>query len=423
MRARQSGAVGEESLGSTFGWLWAAFSISTIGTWLAFDAFPLIAILALHARPVEVSLLASVGLAVAAVAAVPLGPWVERRRKRRVMLAMDAVRCVALATIPTAYALGWLGYAQLLVVAAVVGAADICFRAASGPCLKALVPPEQLLTANARFESTSWTATMIGPPLGGAMVAGFGPVVTVIADAVSYLLSALGLSVIAGDETPPAQSARSLPRGRDLVEGLAYLLGEQPLRALFVNTVLVNGLVLATAPLIAVLMLGRLHVAPWQYGLAFAAPCAGALVGARLARRLTQRLGQQTVLRRAGTLRACWSIGLAFIPSGWTGVALVAVVQLGLVTCMGTFNPVVATYRLERTPTELLARVLTAWAITSKITVAVLTAVWGVLAAIVGLRAAIGAAGLVMLATPLLLLPRRAQPHAAAQEREVLAVG
>ena len=62
------------SLGRPFGWLWTAYAVSTLGTWLAFDAFALIAILALHAGPTAVSALAAAGLAVGAIAAVPMGP-------------------------------------------------------------------------------------------------------------------------------------------------------------------------------------------------------------------------------------------------------------------------------------------------------------------------------------------------------------
>lgn len=403
-----------------FRWLWAAFAASTFGTWLAFDAFPIVAILALHARPLEVSLLAAAGPAVAAVVAVPLGPWVERRRKRRVMIAMDCLRFAALASVPAAYALGWLRFAQLLVVAVVVGAADICFRASSGAWLKTVVPREHLLSANARLESTTWAATMVGPPLGGALIGVFGPVTTVIADAVSYLMSALGISAIARHESPrhAVSSGRSL-RG-EVLEGWRYIMHQPSLRALLANTALVNGLIMAPAPLVAVLMLGRLDIAPWQYGVAFAAPCFGGLVGARLARRLTARYGAHTILRRAGALRACWSIGLAFIPGGWAGIMLVALIELGLVTCCAVFNPVSATYRLEHIPTDRLARTLAAWTITSKLTVAMLTAVWGIVAGVAGLRVAIALAGLIMLASPL-LLPTRIRLDSAEQEPAVLA--
>ena len=390
-------------MGRDFGWLWAAFAASTVGTWLAFDAFPLIAILALHAGPAEVSALAAVGLAVGAVVAVPLGPWVELRRKRPVMIGMDLTRCAALASVPAAFALGWLSFVQLLVVAVVVGAADIAFKAANGAFLKALVRAEDLLVANARFESTTWTATALGPPLGGAMIGLLGPVTTVIANAVSYLLSALGLRAIGWSEPRPARVA-SRPRAGDLLEGWRSILSSPALRPLFFNTVLVNGLILATAPLVAVLMLGDLGFAPWQYALAFGAPCVGGLIGSRLSRRLVARHGQRRVLLGAGALRACWSCGLALVVPGAPGLALVIGVQFGLVTCVGVFNPVFATYRLERTETGRIARTLSAWSVTSSATVAVMTALWGVLAAVVGVRAAIALAGVLMLFTPLLLV-------------------
>jgi predicted MFS family arabinose efflux permease len=390
-------------MGRDFKWLWAAFAVSTFGTFVAFDAFPLIAILALHAGPAEVSLLASAGLAVGAVAAVPLGPWVEVRRKRPVMVAMDLTRFVALASIPAAYALGALTFAQLVVVAVIVGAASIAFRAASGAFVKGLVAPDDLLAANARFESTTWTATVVGPPLGGAAIGLLGPVVTVVADAVSYLLSALGLRSIAAAE--PRRDARRQDL-TPLMAGWRFLLGDPELRPLFFNTVLVNGLILATAPLMAVLMLGRLGFAPWEYALAFGAPCVGGLIGSRLSRRLVARFGAGAVLRRAGTLRACWTVGLAFVVPGAPGLALVMAVQFGLLVSIGVFNPVLATRRLQRTPDDRVARVLAAWTVTGNLTVAAMTALWGVLAAVAGVREAIALAGALMLATPLLLRSR-----------------
>ncbi|MFE6489122.1 MFS transporter, partial [Streptomyces sp. NPDC057757] len=190
------------SLGRKFGWLWAAYAVSTFGTWLAFDAFALIAILVLDAGPTAVSLLAAAGLAVGAAVALPLGPWVEFRRKRPVMVAMDLARFAALLSIPAAYAFGLLGFVQLLVVSVVVAAADIAFTAASGAYLKSLVPPEDLLVANGRFEGTNWTAAMLGPPLGTAAIGLLGPVMSVVANAVSFLLSAMGIRAIGGKDEP-----------------------------------------------------------------------------------------------------------------------------------------------------------------------------------------------------------------------------
>jgi hypothetical protein len=402
--------VARRSLGREFGWFWAAYTVSTFGTRFAFDAIPLIAILVLDAGPAGISMLAAAGLAAGAAVAVPLGAWVEFCRKRPVLIAMDLTRFVALLSVPVAFAAGRLGFAHLLVVSVVVAAAGIGHTAAAGAYLKSLVRPGDLLVANGRFESTTWTATVLGPPLGGAAVGLLGPVTTVLADAVSYLLSALGLRAIGGREPRPqrADGTPGRPRLRtgDLLEGWRYVLAHPQLRLLFVNTVLVNGLIMAASPLVAVLMLGRLGFTPWEYGLAFAAPCVGGLIGARLAPGLVARFGRRRVLLVAGTLRACWPVWLAFIPAGTAGLVFVIAVQFALIVAMGVFNPVFVTYRLEQTAADRIARTLAAWSVTSKASIAAMTALWGLLATVAGLREAIAAAGLLLLATPF-LLPRR----------------
>ncbi|UUU23029.1 MFS transporter [Streptomyces sp. DSM 40750] len=510
------------ALGREFRWLWAAFAVSSFGTRLAFDAFPLIAVLVLDVGPTEVSALAATGLAVGAAVAVPLGPWVEFRRKRPVMITMDLVRCATLLTVPTAYALDLLTFPQLLLVSTVVAAADITFTAASGACLKSLVPPEHLLAANGRLEATTWTATMLGPPLGGAALGIFGPVTTLVADAISYLLSAAGIRAIGGREprptrhgalrepapgndprpepapetgpqpnpatrtspqpepapktgpqpkpapqtgpqpkpapqkpatetippqesdpgseppreldpgnapprepdpgsAPPLEPSSQRPapgngprptpaprlRPGDLLDGWRYILTNPALRPLFLNTLLVNALIMVASPLMLVLMVGQLGFSAWQYGLAFAVPCVGGLIGSRLSRRLVARYGHRRVLLTAGTLRACWPLGLAFVGPGAAGLVLVMVVELGLITCIGVYNPVLATQRLNETPPDRVVRTLSAWSVTSKLTTAALTALWGLLAAATTPRTAITAAGVLLLATPLLLLPHR----------------
>ena len=266
-------------MGRSFGWLWSAYAVSTYGTWIAFGAFPLIAIRVLHSPAFAVSLLEAAGLAVAAIVAFPLGPWVEHRAKRPVMIAMDLIRFLAMASVPIAYALGLLSYAQLLAVSVISGSASIAFAAASGAYLKYLVRSDHLLVANGRFEGTSWVATAAGPPLGGALIGLLGPVITVMADALSYLLSALGvLRIQGGDVAAPRDQATRL-RGADLLGGWRFILRDSALRRLFLNSILVSGLIMATVPLLSVLLLGQYHFPAWQYGLAFGLPALGGFVG------------------------------------------------------------------------------------------------------------------------------------------------
>ena len=389
-------------LGRRFGWLWAAYAVSAYGTWLGFGAFSFVAIRVLHAGAAEVAALSASGLAVGALVALPLGPWVEFRRKRPVMIAMDLTRLGALASIPIAYALGGLSIAQLICVSVVVSAANIAFTAASGAFLKGLVDPTDLLVANSRFESTNWSASVVGPTLGGAAIGLLGPVVTIAADAASYLLSALGITAIGAREPAP-----TTPRSRLTIAGLAegwrYILRHRALRRLFLNVIVVNGLIMAGEPPLAVLMLGRLGFQPWQYGLAFAVPCIGGLIGARLARPLVARYGNATVLGVFGRLRACWPLGLVLVRPGLPGLLIVMATELALITCCSIFNPVMVTYRLQATDSDRVARVLAAWSVSSTACRALVIALWGLLATVTSPRWALAAAGLLLLATPLLL--------------------
>jgi hypothetical protein len=394
--------VARRGLGRQFGWLWAANAVSAYGSGLGLGAFPLVAVLVLHSPAVQVSALSAIGPAVGALLALPLGPWVEFRPKRPTMIAMDLARFAAMTTIPVAYAFGVLTFGQMLAVSAVVAAAKIAFAASSGAFLKSIVSRDDLLVANSRFESTLWSSTAIGPPLGGAAIGIFGPVTTVVADAVSYLLSALGIAAIGGTEERPARVRKRLSLA-DLADGWRHILSDPVLRGLYLSNVLVSGLIMATEPLLAVLMLGDLKFPPWQYGLAFAVPCVGGLIGSRLAKRVVARFGERRVIRVGGWLRCCWLIGLVFVRPGLPGLLVVMLVEFLIIVHMSLYNPVLATYRLNHTPPERSARMLSAWSTSSSLSIAVCTALGGVLADLTTPRIALGAAGVLILAAPLFL--------------------
>jgi len=111
---------------------------------------------------------------------------------------------------------------------------------------------------------------------------------------------------------------------------------------------------------------------------------------------------------------------VAALGSGFGNIILVIVLQLGVVTSISVFNPVLAAYRLEHTASDRISRTLSAWSVSSNATIAALTALWGVLASFTGPRIAIGAAGALLLATPL-ALPRRERVIQAAQPEPELA--
>jgi hypothetical protein len=286
--------------------------------------------------------------------------------------------------LPAAYAVGSVRFGQLLVVAVVVGAADICFRAVSGACLKGLVAREHLLSAQRRFESTTWTATMVGPPLGGALIGIFGPVTTVIADAASYLLSALGVTAIAGHEARPVRVVSGRTRRGEVLEGWRYIW-----RPPTAGTARQHGAGQRAD-----------HGAHPAHRRADARPAAHRAVAVL------------TGLRRAGPSRLPSSLGLGRVGARRADRARAC-------HLLRSVQPGVHHLPARHTPADRLARTLAAWTITTKLSVAALTATWGVPASLAGVRTAIASAGVLMLANPL-LLPTRNRHDSADHEPATL---
>ena len=396
-----------ERLDADFLRLWTAFGASQVGSAVGYGALPLVAILVLGASTFQVTALAALaGLASASIA-LRLGPFVEFHRKRPVMVAADLLRFVALGSVPLAAALDLLTFAQLCVVAVVATACDITFTAAGSAHLKGLVPASLRLAANSRLEATVWACSTVATPLGGVLVSVLGATVTMGVDAVSYLLSALGVRAIRRPEpAPPARDA-SRPRTGDLTAGWSYILGHRGLRALFWNAMLFGGALMVTSSLLAVFMLRDLELAAWQYGVAMGAAGAGGIAGAACAPALTRRLGPRRVLMTFGVARTL-SLGLLpLAPPGALGWVVVAVAELLLLFCAGVFNPAFATYRMRATDDAVMSRVTMAWSMSAKLAQPLCIVLGGVLATATTTRTALAvAAGALVLSG--LLLPWRA---------------
>ncbi|MEU9449091.1 MFS transporter [Streptomyces sp. NPDC048277] len=373
-------------------------------------ALALVAVAALDATTFQVSLLAALSAVAGAAVTLPLGSRVEFHRKRPVMVAADLVRCAALGSVPVAAALGLLTFAQLCVVGVVQAAGMIVFSAASTAHLKGLVAEGDRVRAAARFETTDWVSQSAGPPVGGLLIGIVGTTATLAVDAVSFLLSALGVRRLRTPEPPPpvrpespAGAGPSAARRGSLTEGWRCILGHPGLRPLFFNSMLFGGPVMMTSPLMTVLMLRELHFAPWQYGLALGLPCIGGIVGSRLTVPLTRRLGAERVLLLFGVLRTPWLLLLPLVPSGLVGLAVLVAIDTGLLCVAGVFNPSFVAYRMAVTPDHVMARVVTAWSVSSKTVQPVFMLAGGLLASWTGVRAALLVAGVLCLASAVLL--------------------
>ncbi|MEU9270819.1 MFS transporter [Streptomyces sp. NPDC048251] len=396
-------------LGEDFRRLWGAYGVSAAGSAVAMGALPLVALLVLHSSAFQVSLLTALSAVASAVIALPLGVRIEHRYKRPVMITADLARCAVLVSVPVAAAFGVLTFAQLCVVGILQTAASVAFDAASGAHLKALVLPEHRLRANSLFETTNWISVSAGPPVGGLLVGVLGPTATMAVDAASFLGSAAGVRRIRRPEpAPPTPGAAARPV-HDIVAGWQYLLRHPGLRPLFYNSLLFGGSIMMASPLMAVLMLRDLGLAPWQYGLALGLPCLGGVLGSRLAPPLTRRFGQRRILLLSGVARTLWTILLPLAPAGALGVFIIVAVDFGLLFAAGVFNPSFTTYRMEATQDAFMSRVGVSWSVSSKTCQAVFMIVGGLLADAAGVRGTLLIAGVLCVASALLLPWRKAR--------------
>ncbi|WP_117209055.1 MFS transporter [Allorhizocola rhizosphaerae] len=399
-------------MGHDFRRLWFAYGVSEFGSYLAMGALPLIAVLVLGSPVWQVSLLAAIGTITSALVALPLGPWIEFRRKRPIMIGADVVRALVLLSVPVAYALQVLSFAQLCVVASAQALGQIVFTAAGGAHLKALVPQGERVRALGRLEATMWSAVTVGPMLGGLLISSVGKTVTIALDAVTFLVSAVGIGRLRTPEPPPPPRVASFRWGAGVTSGWRYVFQHDGLRPLFLNAMLFGGGVMWSSPLYTVLMLQELRFTPWQYGLALGIPGLGGVIGALLARRLVRRHGERRVMLVSGVLRAIWLPLIPLAGPGVGGLAVIAAANLGVLLSAGVFNPVFGSYRMSVTVDDHMARVQTTWSISSKTVQPLFMMVGGVFAALTSVRTGLWAAAVLVLLS-VFLLPWRRRPVSA----------
>lgn len=386
--------------------LWFARAASDAGTAIAMGALALIAVRTLEATTFQVSLLTAVAGLVGAALALPIGPFLEARRKRPVMITADVVRALLYLSVPVAALLGVLTFGQLVAVSAVGALGGIVFGGASAAHLKNLVPKERRTEALGKLESTFWLLTSLGPMLGGAIVQLLGSTVTLGVQAIGLLASALGISRIRRPEPdPPAPGDR-----RFLAEagaGFTVALRDRTLRPLLINASLFAAFIAWIGPLELVLLLRGLDLPAWQFGIALALPSLGGLLGSWLAPRVSGRLGEHRTLVGSAVLRGVPVLALPFLPGGTAGLVVYVVSTFLLLTFAGVFRPVYTAVRMEATDDAVMTWVTTAFTLASRGAAPLFALLGGLVATGIGVRGGllVGVVGLILSG---LFLPWRA---------------
>ncbi len=222
--------------------LWTGQSISELGSQISQLAIPIVAAIALHASPIVFSLLGVFGFLPFILFALPAGAWVDRMRRRRILIAGDAARALLLATIPVTYALGALTIGQLLVIQFVVGIFTVFFDVAYQSYLPQLVHRDHLIEGNSKLQLTVSVAQVAGPSAAGGLIAAITAPYAIVADAISFVVSTVFLLRIRKVETLP-ERAEGEPKPRmwpEVKEGINWIVRNPYLRRIAATTGLSN---------------------------------------------------------------------------------------------------------------------------------------------------------------------------------------
>ena len=308
-----------------FGLLWAGQSISRAGSEVSLLALPLIAIQILDATTFEVGSLIAVETLPFLLVGLPAGAWVDRVRRRRVLIAADIGRLAALGSIPIASAFASLTLVHLFVVAFVTGVFTVFFDVAYQSYLPELVGRDQLVDGNAKLAASESTAHVVGPGLGGALVSWVGASTAVVADALSYAASLLCLVAIRTPAEEPERAAVPTSLMTDIREGLRFVWREHRIRAVAFCTATSNLFSGVLTAVVLLLMTRVLGFSGGRIGLVFAVSGVGAIVGSVIAPWLARRLGVGPAIVLS---IAFGGIG-PFLVAGATGSLATAMLALG----------------------------------------------------------------------------------------------
>ena len=186
--------------------LWVGSTVSSVGSQITFLALPLTAVLALDASPLQMGILAALGGAPALFFGLGTGVWVDRVRKRPVMIIADYGRAILICTVPIAAVFQSLNIWHLYVVALSVGILNMLFSVASRSMLPSLIGRDDLVEANSKLEVGRSASLVSGPGIAGVLIRAFSAPIALIVDAMTFVVSAIAIQTIRAPEPKPSLS-------------------------------------------------------------------------------------------------------------------------------------------------------------------------------------------------------------------------
>jgi MFS family permease len=334
--------------------LWGGETVSHVGTQVSLVALPLLAVITLAATPFQTGLLTSAETLAFLLVGLPAGAWLDRMRRRPVMLIADVVRGVLLLSVPLAWWAGVLTFAQLAVVALLVGLATVFFDVAYQSYLPSLVGRSLLVDGNGKLESTRSLAQIGGPALGGGLVQLLSATTAVVVDSISYFLSALALGAIRTREPGPEPVEHPRLRSQ-IAEGLRFVLRHPLLRPITACTGTSNFFSGVTAAVEVIFMARQLGLSAGVIGLLFSAGGIGGVFGALTSSWWARRVGQARTIWLVGVLTFPAALLVPLAEPGWR-VSLIFISGLFVGYGVVVYNVAQVSFRQAITPDRLLGR-------------------------------------------------------------------
>ncbi|WP_106815453.1 MFS transporter [Microbacterium timonense] len=336
--------------------LWSGQALSQFGAQITELAIPVLAVLILDATEWEVGVLNAAQVAAFLVVGLPAGAWIDRMRKRHVMIVADAVRAAALGTLPLLALFGALEIWHMILVALVMGVATVFFDVSNQSIIPSLVRTDQIAEANGKLQSTEQLAGLAGPAMGGWLVGVLAAPLAILITVGTYLASFVALLFTRDHEQLRAPEDHK-PLLHEIAEGLRWVFGNPLLRRIVGTTGVANFFGTIAATLLPIFALRELGLTPQMLGVVFSLSAVGGLLGA---------IATPHILKRVGEARAIPISAIAFCVSPFflPAISLVPALAFPLLVVQFfvtsftilLYNVTQVTFRQRITPSRLLGR-------------------------------------------------------------------
>ena len=337
--------------------LWTGQSISEVGSQVSQLALPWLAAVGLHASPFQFSLLGVLGFMPFILFALPAGVWVDRLRRRYILIVGDAARAVLLILIPVLWATHELRIWHLLVLQFVIGVFTVFFDVAYQSYLPALVEREHLIDGNSKIQLTASIAQVGGPNLSGVLIAAITAPYAIVVDAASFVVSSVFMISMGHREEPPKYDA-SNPRPKmwpQVKEGLDWVVKHPWLRAIAACTGTSNFFSSTAFAILLLYMVRVLHLSAYEVAAVFAVTSVGSIVASLCTGRLNKWLGVGPTIVWSILVSSVAAIGYPLAPKSFP-LPLLMIAGVGFGFGAVAYNITQVSLRQAITPERLQGR-------------------------------------------------------------------